>query len=77
MNLTEAEVRYAQADGASMAIDVWTGYREGGSTEAFADEALRDFDAACAEYESPQTRAAFSHGFIRQLLEVSQIPRQR
>lgn len=70
------EVMDAESDGISMAIDVWTGYREKGSTDAFAEEAARDFDAARADYSSPFEREAFSRGFFRQMLEVSQIPQR-
>lgn len=77
MKLRSIEARDAEADGASMAIDVWDSYHAAPAEkkDAEAEEAAFDFVEAHTNYPMKSEQAAFATGFFRQMLELTQIPR--
>lgn len=75
-NLMSIE-RSAEADGASLAVDLWDCYHKAAADQkdGAAAEAARDYENAVTDYDSQPEQAAFTTGFIRRMLELTQIPK--
>lgn len=78
-NLMSIE-RSAEADGASLAVDLWDSYHRAAADQkdGVAEKAARDYENAVTDdYDSQPEQAAFTTGFIRRMLELTQIPKWR